>query len=136
MMGRGRGKVKKQATIVAHEGKVEKFPPYKRRGRPQKQVKSEIKEEQGEKLEGEEANGENMASNISNKDAKNEAAVENGIKRKRSSQCKGNADCVKEENSTGKETITDDSLKCVGFRQIGSRRKNKPRRAAEVGVEC
>ncbi|XP_058209855.1 uncharacterized protein LOC131322525 [Rhododendron vialii] len=136
MMGRGRGKVKKQATIVAHEVKEEKIPQYKRRGRPQKQVKSDIKEEKGEKLEGEEANGENMTSNISNKEAKNEPAVENGRKRKRYSQGKGNADSVKEENSTGKETSTDGSLKCVGFRQNGSRRKNKPRRAAEVGVEC
>jgi len=135
-MGRGKGKGKKQATVVAHEGKEEKTPPFKRRGRPQKLVKSEIEEEKGEKLEGEGANGEIMTSDISSQDVKNQAAVENGGKRKRSSQGKGNSDSVKEENSAGKKTSTDDSIKCVGFRQNGSRRKNKPRRAAEVGVEC
>ena len=40
--------------------------------------------------------------------------------------------------SKSKSTPDGDSAKFVGFRQIGSRRKNKPRRAAEVGVgvEC
>jgi hypothetical protein len=27
-------------------------------------------------------------------------------------------------------------VKSTGFRQNGSRRKNKPRRAAEAGVDC
>ena len=31
---------------------------------------------------------------------------------------------------------TNDSMKPVGFRHNESKRKNKPYRAAEVGVEC
>ncbi|XP_074347520.1 uncharacterized protein LOC141686380 [Apium graveolens] len=46
------------------------------------------------------------------------------------------------ENMNGDESDSEikingnDSVKPVGFRQNGSRRKNKPQRAAEVGVEC
>nr|GMD39748.1 neurofilament medium polypeptide-like [Ipomoea batatas] len=59
------------------------------------------------------------------KDIKNQAS-ENGKKRKRPSQVKENGDLVKEENGLGSKTSS----------ETGSRRKNKPRRAAEVGVEC
>lgn len=75
-------------------------------------------------------------SSTSNNDVKNLAAPENGKKRKRSSQVKENPDSVKEENSSGMKNGADNFVKSVGFRQNGSRRKNKPRRAAEVGVEC
>ncbi|KAG2258338.1 hypothetical protein Bca52824_077632 [Brassica carinata] len=43
---------------------------------------------------------------------------------------------TEEENGLGSKSSTDDSVKSSGFRQIGSRRKNKPRRAAEAVVEC
>ncbi|KAL7168907.1 hypothetical protein ACSBR2_034022 [Camellia fascicularis] len=141
-MGRGRGKGKKQTTIAARDeagsGEEEKIPPYRRRGRPQKPLKDEIEEEAENIEEEEEEDGENTKSSISNKDVKNEAAAENGKKRKRkkASQVKENPDLVIEENGVGTKTSTDESVKSVGFRQNGSRRKNKPRRAAEVGVEC
>nr|GMC84347.1 neurofilament medium polypeptide-like [Ipomoea batatas] len=58
------------------------------------------------------------------------------VKRKRPSQVKENGESVKEENGVGTKTNSKDLIKSVGFRQNGSRRKSKPRRAAEVGVEC
>lgn len=88
-------------------------------------MKTEEKEEDGDKK-----------SSISENDVKNLASVENGRKRKRSSQAKENPDSMKEENGVGMKNGTDNLVKSVGFRQHGSRRKNKPRRAAEVGVEC
>lgn len=136
-MGRGRGKGKKQSV---HEdlgsGEEEKIP-VRRRGRPQKPSKDEIGEEEEEevvKVEDEEDDIENTKGSVFNKDVKNQAAV-NGKKRKRTSQVK-EVDSVKVENGVGTKTNTNDLIKSVGFRQNGSRRKNKPRRAAEVGVEC
>ncbi|MCD9638866.1 hypothetical protein HAX54_023026 [Datura stramonium] len=135
-MGRGRGKGKKQSV---HEdlgsGEEEKIP-VRRRGRPQKSSKDEIGEEEEEvvKVEDEEDDSENTKGSVFNKDVKNQAAV-NGKKRKRTSQVK-EADSVKVENGVGAKANSNDLMKAVGFRQNGSRRKNKPRRAAEVGVEC
>uniref|UniRef100_A0A5B7AJK2 Uncharacterized protein n=1 Tax=Davidia involucrata TaxID=16924 RepID=A0A5B7AJK2_DAVIN len=138
-MGRGRGKGKKQTSIAANEdprsGEEEKVPAYRRRGRPQKPLKDETEEEvETEKIE--EEDGENPKSSISSKDVKNQVATVNGRKRKRSSQVKENPDSIKEENGVGTKSSSDDLIRTVGFRQNGSRRKNKPRRAAEVGVEC
>ncbi|KAJ6702839.1 hypothetical protein OIU85_028865 [Salix viminalis] len=73
--------------------------------------------------------------NITSKDTKSQTAAENGKKRKRHSQAKEKPDSVKEENGAGTRSSTDDSTKSNGFRHNGSRRKNKPRRAAEAGVE-
>lgn len=135
-MGRGRGKGKKQSV---HEdlgsGEEEKIP-VRKRGRPQKSSKDEIGEEEEEvvKVEDEEDDSENTKGSVFNKDVKNQASV-NGKKRKRTSQVK-EADSVKVENGVGTKTNSNDLIKSVGFRQNGSRRKNKPRRAAEVGVEC
>lgn len=136
-MGRGRGKGKKQPVLATREdagsGEEEKIPPYKRRGRPQKPLKDDIEdEEEAEKIEVED--GENAKGHMGTKDVKSQAPMENGRKRKRSSQVKDNS--VKDENGVGTKPKTDDSLKPVGFRQNGSRRKNKPRRAAEAGVQC
>nr|GME10964.1 neurofilament medium polypeptide-like [Ipomoea batatas] len=75
-----------------------------------------------------------MKSNILSKDIKNQAA-ENGKKRKRSSQVKENGDSVKEEKGLGTKTNANDLIKSVGFRQNGSRRKSKPRRAAERSLK-
>ncbi|XP_059288300.1 uncharacterized protein LOC132041622 [Lycium ferocissimum] len=126
-MGRGRGKGKKQSVPEdVGSGEEEKIP-VRRRGRPQKPLKDEIEDrEEVQKLVKDEDDGENIS--------KDEAA-ENG-KRKRSSQVKENVDSVKEENCIGTKASPNDLIKSVGFRQNGSRRKNKPRRAAEVGVEC
>lgn len=136
-MGRGRGKGKR-LTVTNHDdtgsGDDEKIPTQKRRGRPQKPLKDEIDEEETEKIE--EDDIENAKAGISTKEMKSSPVAENGKKRKRSSQVKEKSDSVNEENGAGTRSSTDDSTKSNGFRHNGSRRKNKPRRAAEAGVEC
>ncbi|XWS43220.1 hypothetical protein CRYUN_Cryun16bG0083900 [Craigia yunnanensis] len=136
-MRRGRGKAKKQSVVSSREdpgsGEDEKIPAYKRRGRPQKQLKDDIEEDEVEKTE---EDGEDVKGSIPIKVMKNQAATENGRKRKRSIQAKENIDSVKKENGIAKKSSTDDSTKFVGYRHNGSRRKNKPRRAAEAVVEC
>jgi len=102
-------------------GEEERIPSQKRRGRPQKPLVDEI-DEDGEKMEDEE--NVNVNDVALNTDVK---VIENGKKRKRNKS--------KEEGNLVKED-TDDSVIVNGFRHTGSRRKNKPRRAAEVGVEC
>ncbi|CAB4281775.1 unnamed protein product [Prunus armeniaca] len=79
---------------------------------------------------------ENGKAGIASKEIKSPSVAENGKKRKRYSQVKEKSDSVKEENGIGTRSSTDDSTKSNGFRHNGSRRKNKPRRAAEAGVEC
>lgn len=137
IMGRGRGKGKK-FSVANHEdagsGEEEKIPVQKRRGRPQKPLKDEIDEEDFEKAEEDES--ENAKNGVSTKDLKSSVSAENGKKRKRNLQVKEKSDSVKVENDVGTRSSTDDSTKSNGFRHIGSRRKSKPRRAAEVGVEC
>lgn len=135
-MGRGRGKGKK-LTVTSHEdpgsGEDEKIPAQKRRGRPQKPLKDEIDDEELGKTEEEES--ENKSTSGLSKDS---SIVENGKKRKRGSPAKEKPSPVKEEHSVGATLVvaTEVTTKPNGFRHIGSRRKNKPRRAAEVGVEC
>lgn len=134
-MGRGRGKAKKQSVREDLVGGEEEKIPVRRRGRPQK-PKDEIEEEEGiEKVVDDEDDSENTKGSVLNKDIQNQVA-EDGKKRKRPSQVMENKDSVKEENGVGTKTISNDLIKSVGFRPNGSRRKNKPRRAAEVGVEC
>ncbi|XP_022873908.1 uncharacterized protein LOC111392748 isoform X1 [Olea europaea var. sylvestris] len=137
---RGRGKGKKQSAIAARDdvgsGEDEKIPS-RRRGRPQKPLKDEFEEEdEVKKIEEEEENGQDSKSSALNRSTKNLAAAEKGRKRIRPSQVNENADLVKEENGVGIKTNAPDLIKSVGFRPNRSRRKNKPRRAAEVGVEC
>ncbi|XP_022756275.1 uncharacterized protein LOC111304010 [Durio zibethinus] len=135
-MGRCRGKGKRM-TVSNHEdagsGEEEKIPAHKRRGRAQKPLKDEIGEEV-EKIEKDD--GESGKAGITSKEKMSPSAAENGKKRKCNSQVKEKPDSVKEENGIGTRSSTDDSLKSNGFRQNGSRRKSKPRRAAETGVEC
>lgn len=134
-MGRGRGKGKRLTVTNLDDpgnGEDEKIPTQKRRGRPQKPLKDEIDKEV-EKLE---EDSENTKNGISTKEMKTLSAVENGKKRKHYTQVKEKSDSIKDENGIGTRSGTDDSTKSNGFRHYGSRRKNKPRRAAEVGVEC
>ncbi|CAA2993082.1 Hypothetical predicted protein [Olea europaea subsp. europaea] len=63
-------------------------------------------------------------------------ASQNRKKRKRNSQVKGKVDSVKEKNGNGTTSSTEESNKSNGFRREGNRRKNKPRRAPEAGVDC
>ncbi|XP_073306751.1 uncharacterized protein [Primulina huaijiensis] len=133
-MGRGRGKGKKQSVFATTDdnksGEDEKLA-MRRRGRQQIQVNDSVQEEdEFGKIE------EDAKRLVFNKLAKHQDATENGKKRKRPSQVKDIMEPFKEENCNGTETNGTDSIKSVGYRPIGSRRKNKPRRAAEVGVEC
>lgn len=140
-MRRGRGKGKKQSVREDLGSGEEEKIPVRRRGRPLKPSKDEIGEEEEEEVEvvmkekeEEEDDSENTKGSVFNNDFKNQAAV-NGKKRKRTSQVK-EVDSMKVENGVGTKTNSNDLIKSAGFRQNGSRRKNKPRRAAEVGVEC
>ncbi|KAK8977307.1 hypothetical protein V6N11_030626 [Hibiscus sabdariffa] len=136
-MRRGRGKAKKQNVVSSLDdqgsGEDEKIPAYKRRGRPQKQVKDDVDEDEVEKAE---EGGEDIKGSVPAKEMENQAAKENGRKRKRSIQAKENIDSIKKGNGVSTKSSIDDSTKPVGYRQNGSRRKNKPRRAAEAVVEC
>ena len=138
-MGRGRGKGKKQTASAGQDdlgsGEEEKIPAYKRRGRPHKPLKDEVEDD--EQIDLMENDDENAKRPVTSKASNNQIAAVNGTKRRRrSSQVKETSDSVKEENGSEDNTKTDDSAKSVGFRQNGSRRKSKPHRAAEVGVEC
>ncbi|CAH8384613.1 unnamed protein product [Eruca vesicaria subsp. sativa] len=132
-MRRGRGKGKRQNATAREDlgsgDEEEKIPAYKRRGRPQKEVKDET---QGDKEIVEK--DDNTNGSVTNK----EDVTENGRKRKKAVESK-ESNMSEEENGLGSKSSTDDSLKSslsIGFRHIGSRRKNKPRRAAEAVVEC
>ncbi|XP_052188117.1 uncharacterized protein LOC127798533 [Diospyros lotus] len=137
IMGRGRGKGKK-FSAPNHEdagsGEEEKIPVQKKRGRPQKPLKDETDMEESGKIEDEDS--ESTRNGVSSKEAKGSIATENGRKRRRNLQAKEKSDSIKEENGVGSRSTSDDATKSNGFRHNGSRRKNKPRRAAEAGVEC
>ncbi|KAJ0089102.1 hypothetical protein Patl1_33030 [Pistacia atlantica] len=136
-MGRVRGKGKKPTIIASREdygsGEELEIPAFRRRGRPQKPLKDEVEEEEAEKMV---EDGNDPKVSISSKDIGNQAAITNGRKRKKSTRAKEEKDTDKHDSSIGLKPSTDESMKSVGFRQKGSRRKSKPRRAAEAGVEC
>ncbi|CAA0842809.1 Unknown protein [Striga hermonthica] len=142
-MGRGRGKGKKQSPVAREDSasfEDEKLP-MKRRGRPLKATKGELEDDdEFEKMGGEEEvgykNGEDGKGSEAGKNGKNGVTIENGKKRKRPLQEDDQDLVLKEENELGTKTNGSALIKNVGFRQNGSRRKSKPRRAAEVGVEC
>ncbi|WZZ05287.1 hypothetical protein YC2023_091208 [Brassica napus] len=133
-MRRGRGKGKRQNATAREdhgsgEEEEEKIPAYKRRGRPQKPVKDETEGEEEMVEKDDDING-----SVTSK----EEVTENGRKRKKAVESK-ESNVTEEENGLGSKSSTDDSVKSslsTGFRQVGSRRKNKPRRAAEAVVEC
>ncbi|RZS13317.1 hypothetical protein BHM03_00044890 [Ensete ventricosum] len=138
LMGRGRGKGKKLTMVTGNEdpgsGGEEVLPTYKRRGRPQKPLKGESDDDdddETEKIEDE----DNVKLTAQSKEIKGSTMV-NGKKRNRYSNTKQNSDLVMEETSAGSQSIDEDSTRSNGFRHNGSRRKSKPRRAAEAGVEC
>ena len=133
VMRRGRGKGKRQNATAREDlgsgEEEEKIPAYKRRGRPQKPMKDETEGEEEILEKEEETNG-----SVTSK----EDVTENGKKRKKAVESK-ESNVTEEENGLGSKSSTDDSVKSslsIGFRQVGSRRKNKPRRAAEAVVEC
>ncbi|GKB72674.1 hypothetical protein Tco_0934086, partial [Tanacetum coccineum] len=115
----GRAKKGKKYTLTNNNddpasGDDEKLPSQKRRGRPQKPLTDE--------------DVEKMEEDDEEHDHEEESGNSDGKKRKRVKQVKEKGDLVKQESPNG--------TKSNGFRHIGSRRKNKPHRAAEAGVEC
>ncbi|KAE9615850.1 hypothetical protein Lal_00017293 [Lupinus albus] len=136
-MGRGKGKGKNQSVIAKREepviGEEERVPAYRRRGRPLKSITDVIEEvEVTEKIEKDE---ENVNGNVSSNELKTQVTTVNKTKRKRSVHVKEKIDPMKEESGIRVKSIPNDSVKSAGFRQNGSRRKNKPHRAAEAGVD-
>ncbi|KAL3850077.1 hypothetical protein ACJIZ3_011959 [Penstemon smallii] len=133
-MGRGRAKGKKLSMTNQDDtgsGEEEKIPAQKRRGRPQKTLKDEVEEDEASKIV--EEDSEEMSGVTDKADVKSK----NGNKRRRNAQAKEKVDPeVKEENGNGTITSTEESNRSNGFRHTRSRRKNKPRRAAEAVVEC
>lgn len=136
LMGRGRGKGKKLTGATSHEdpgsGNEEQLPPYKRRGRPQKSLKDDIDDDEVAKIEEEEGD---LKLGTPAKGAKATPVVESGKRRRRQVVVKESSEPLTEENGAGLSTTTEESVRKNGFRQNGSRRKSKPRRAAEAGVE-
>ncbi|GAB2276976.1 hypothetical protein Dimus_011685 [Dionaea muscipula] len=137
-MRRGRGKGKKSTPNHGDpgSGEEEKIPAQKRRGRPQKPVKDEIDEEEEIEMLEKDDDDDEIKSPI--KFANGTPVAETGKKRKRSLQVKESPPSpIKATKGVGSaNSNTNDSIKSNGYRHIGSRRKSKPRRAAEVGVEC
>ncbi|XP_014493210.1 uncharacterized protein LOC106755554 [Vigna radiata var. radiata] len=131
-MGRGRGKGKKLSVSNEEDGVIsgeeERVPKQKRRGRPQKVLKDEFDEEEIEEME-EDGSGDSMKNVV-----KNPNSTKQGRKKKRNYEEK--VEAGEEKSGVRIGSNIDGLTKCNGFRQNGSRRKSKPRRAAEAGVLC
>ncbi|CAA0815272.1 Unknown protein [Striga hermonthica] len=130
-MGRGRTKGKKLLNgnqDDPNSGEEEKIPAQRKRGRPQKSPKDEKDEiNEAQKQEDEE----------DSEDTKS-VTGQNGKRQKRNGPVKENDELVKDDNvnGNGRGPCNEVSTKSNGFRHSGSRRKNKPRRAAEAVIEC
>ncbi|KAD3337206.1 hypothetical protein E3N88_32726 [Mikania micrantha] len=126
-MGRGRGKGKKLTLTNSDDtasGEEERIPAQKRNGRPHKSLVDETEDEKNTNVNDDV---------VSNKDVK---VIENDKKRKQHKQSTEEGDLVKEEGEVGTRSNTDGLTPVNGFRHTRSRRKSKPHRAAEAGVEC
>nr|XP_043612257.1 uncharacterized protein LOC122583953 [Erigeron canadensis] len=131
-MGRGKGN-RKKFTLTKNDDAgsgEERIPAQKRRGRPQKPLIDEVNVVV-EKIEDEEK--KNVNDVVSKKEVK---VMVNVKKRKRNKQSNEEGDVVKEGNGSETRSNTNGLTQVNGFRHTGSRRKSKPRRAAEAGVEC
>ncbi|KAF5771992.1 hypothetical protein HanXRQr2_Chr13g0571521 [Helianthus annuus] len=114
-MGKSKAKAKKGAIITTNDDvSGEEKLPVRRRGRPTKAQK-----EEAEKI-------------IEKTETKLEAQLDHDNKRKRPSS--ESLETMEDENGAHPKASELGLTKAVGFRHNGSRRKNKPRRAAEVGV--
>ncbi|KAG8072133.1 hypothetical protein GUJ93_ZPchr0006g42355 [Zizania palustris] len=139
-MGRGRGRGKKLTIVRSHEDKgssgEEVVPARKRRGRPQKRFADKIEQTDVENFvenaDGEEGEGDDVKLKASGLEKNTTAAAGN----KRVRQLKDASNLVLEQSNSSIRSSSDESTRTNGFRQIGSRRKSKPRRAAEAGLEC
>ncbi|CAO2040926.1 unnamed protein product [Urochloa humidicola] len=133
-MGRGRGRGRKLTIVRSHEDKgnigEEFVPARKRRGRPQKRFTDKIDQTDVENfVEKVDGDGED----VDDVKLKNSTS---SVSNKRGRPLKEGSNLVLEENSSSVRSSSEESTRTNGFRQIGSRRKNKPHRAAEAGLEC
>ncbi|MED6126115.1 hypothetical protein PIB30_075263 [Stylosanthes scabra] len=130
-MGRGRGRGK-TLSITNHEdfasGGGKEVVVHKRRGRPQKLPKDDFVEEI-DKIEVDESGMVNNG--VSNKEVK----IPNTLKRTRFDQLKEKLESELENGIVNRMSF-DDLSKSNGFRRSESKRKSKPCRAAEVGLQC
>ncbi|CAN6586557.1 unnamed protein product [Malus baccata var. baccata] len=112
-MGRGRGKAKKQNVIAAREdtgSEEEGILPSRRRGRPQKTLKDDIGEgEVALKTE----DGDDAKGHVLSKDMKDQCAIKNGRKRKRSAQVKETIKSVKEDKMIETKSSLDNPKKLL-----------------------
>ncbi|TVU11419.1 hypothetical protein EJB05_45005, partial [Eragrostis curvula] len=142
-MGRGRGRGRKLTNGRTHEDKGSSgeeviVPARKRRGRPQKRVAEKINQAEVKNLE-EVDDGDEDYQVGAGDDAKLKVSrAENlsagtGNKRNRVPKEEEGSNVDMEENSSSTRSSNDESTKSNGFRQVGSRRKSTPRRAAEAG---
>ncbi|KAG8059631.1 hypothetical protein GUJ93_ZPchr0002g26343 [Zizania palustris] len=142
-MGRGRGRGKKLTIVRSHEDKgssgEEVAPARKRRGRPQKRLGDKIDQTDVENFVENVAATEGEGDDVKLKKAarleKKNTTSAAGNKRGRQMKDTSN-NLVLEESNSSVRSSSDESTRTNGFRQIGSRRKSKPRRAAEAGLEC
>lgn len=145
-MGRGRGRGRKQLTNGrTHEDKGSSgeevvVPARKRRGRPQKRVAAEkIIEAEMKKLEAADDGDEDYVVGAGDgaklKGSRTEPASPGAGGNKRNRVPKEEEDSnLDMENSSSTRSSNDESTRSNGFRQLGSRRKSTPRRAAEAGL--
>lgn len=139
-MGRGRGRGKKLTIVRSHEERgtsgEEVIPARKRRGRPQKLFADKIDQADVENfvdnIDGDDQEGDDAKLKASRLEKNNTAAAGN----KRGRQLKESPNLVLEENNPSIRSSSDEPTRTNGFRQNGNRRKSKPRRAAEAGLEC
>ncbi|KAL6859001.1 hypothetical protein ACP4OV_018003 [Aristida adscensionis] len=142
-MGRPRGKGKKpieSAAAAAADGEgdgsggeeVAVAPTHKRRGRPQKRLEDGSDEEDG-KVDAAEVDedGDGIVEPAAPSKDSSKSPPEGAAKKRLRRRPKQSSDDAAEED--GQDPARS---KRNGFRQNGSRRKSKPRRAAEAGVEC
>lgn len=144
-MGRGRGRGRKLTNGRTHEekgssGEEVVVPARKRRGRPQKRVAEKINQAEVKKLE-EAGDGDEDYQVGAGDDAKLKASRAENIssgtgtnKRNRVPKEEEDSNLDMDENSSSTRSSNDESTRSNGFRQVGSRRKSTPRRAAEAGL--
>ncbi|KAG7035836.1 hypothetical protein SDJN02_02635, partial [Cucurbita argyrosperma subsp. argyrosperma] len=133
-MGRGRGKGKKSIITSLEDstiGEEEKISSQKQNGSAEQAQTDEIKEEELGRVEA----IDEQAKTDPGKVIENPNPAETGKKRKRNSSMKEKMGLVNDASCKGTQTSIV-QVKSNGFRHHGSRRKSKPRRAAEAVVEC
>jgi hypothetical protein len=144
-MGRGRGRGRKLTNARTHESKGSSgeevvVPARKRRGRPQKRVAEKMNQAEVKNPE-EVDDGDEDYQIGAGDDAKLKASRAENIsvgtgtnKRNRVPKEEEDPNLDMEENSSSTRSSNDESTRSNGFRQVGSRRKSTPRRAAEAGL--